>query len=100
MKIFRSLFKGSTAALVAMFLLTSCGGEKSDDKDELLDDTDTVKSSVLNVAGELFSVPSPIQTALLLQKSGITYDRNVLSKHQNANNFSTDFSRALNLGIY
>jgi hypothetical protein len=101
MKIIRSVFTNSAAAVtLTATLLLSCGGEKSDEGSELLDDGDTIKSSVLNVAGELFSVPSPIQTAMLIQKSGITYDKNVLSRHQSANNFSTDFSRALNLGIY
>jgi hypothetical protein len=81
--------------------LFSCGGDKGDEeKDDLIETPDTVKSAVLNVGGELFSVPSPIQTALLIQKSGITYDRGILSVSNKVNTYSTDFSRALNLGIY
>jgi hypothetical protein len=82
-------------------VLFSCDGNKKDDeKEDLIEAPDTVKSAVLNVGGELFSVPSPIQTALLIQKSGITYDKKTLSASNKVNTYSTDFSRALNLGIY
>jgi hypothetical protein len=81
-------------------LLSSCGGGSEADKESLLDDTDTVKTAVVNVAGELFSVPSPIQTAMLVQKSGIAYDKAVLSASNKVTSFATDYSRALNLGVY
>ena len=66
---------------LASMLIYSCGdpkpteGETGDD----LADTDTVKAVALNVGGELFSVPSPIQTALLIQKSGVAYDKAILN---------------------
>lgn len=87
---------------LAAGLLGSCtGGKNEEDKDDLIEAADTVKSAgVVNVAGELFSVPSPIQTAMLIQKSGITYDKAVLSTSSKVNTYSTDFARALNLGIY
>lgn len=102
MTIFKYMFNKHFVAL-ALFasLFTACGGDKKDDdKEELVEAPDTVKTSVVNVGGELFSVPSPIQTALLIQKSGITYDKAVLSEANKVNGYSTDFSRALNLGIY
>jgi len=88
--------------LLSAITLTSCGGGKKDEngKDEIVETADTVKTSVLNIGGQLFSVPSPIQTALLIQKSGITYDKSVLSASNKVNTLSTDFARSLNLGIY
>lgn len=88
--------------LLTAITLTSCGGGKKDEngKDEIVETADTVKTSVLNIGGQLFSVPSPIQTALLIQKSGITYDKSVLSASNKVNTLSTDFARSLNLGIY
>lgn len=89
------------ALAIIASLVTACGGDKKDDdKEDLIEAPDTVKTSVLNIGGELFSVPSPIQTALLIQKSGITYDKAILSEAKKVNSYSTDFSRALNLGIY
>lgn len=80
-------------------LLLSCSGG-GEDADDLVESTDTIKASVLNVAGELFSVPSPIQTALLIQKSGVPYNKDMLNASNQVNVYSTDFLRTLNLGIY
>ncbi len=88
------------ALTVAVALLSSCGDKKEEGKDEIVETVDTVKTSVVNVGGELFSVPSPIQTALLIQKSGITYDKSILHSSSKVNTFSTDFAKSINLGIY
>lgn len=90
--------------LLVSGLVTSCsscgnGGKKEEDKEDIQDGPDTT-GSVLNINGELFSVPSPIQTALLIQKSGIAYDKSILNQPNKVNTFSTDYSRAFNLGIY
>ncbi|MCE3258924.1 MAG: hypothetical protein K0S12_565 [Bacteroidetes bacterium] len=85
----------------SLFAVTSCQDDKkeTEGKEEIVD-TDTVKTSVLNVGGELFSVPSPIQTALLIQKSGISYDKSILNASNKVNTFTTDYAKSLNLGIY
>ncbi len=88
-------------ALLTAGFFASCGDPKKDEvKEDLVETPDTVKTSVLNVGGELFSVPSPIQTALLIQKSGIPYDKATLNASNKVNTFSTDYGRSLNLGIY
>lgn len=87
---------------LASLLIYSCGdpkpteGETGDD----LPDTDTVKALALNVGGQLFSIPSPIQTALLIQKSGVSYDKSILNAGNKNGQYSSDYSRSLNLGIY
>jgi len=102
MNIYKGMFNKHFIALtIAVSLFTSCKETKSDDenKEDLVETTDTVRS-VVNVGGELFSVPSPIQTAILIQKSGVPYDKSVLSTSNKVNNYSTDYSRAINLGVY
>jgi hypothetical protein len=96
------LNKKLVIALLAVVFLTACGGDKDKEegKEELVEVPDTIKAAVVNVGGELFSVPSPIQTALLIQKSGIAYDKSVLHAHNKVNTYGTDYLRALNLGIY
>lgn len=97
----RHFFTPVAIGVIAAGIFASCGDPKKDDaKDDIIESQDTVKASVLNVGGELFSVPSPIQTALLIQKSGITYDKAVLSASNKVNTFTTDYTKALNLGIY
>lgn len=88
--------------LLTAVAISSCGDGKKEEngKDEIVETADTVKTSVLNIGGQLFSVPSPIQTALLIQKSGITYDKSILAASNKVNTLTTDFARSLNLGIY
>jgi len=105
MKIYRNMlnkrfFAPLFAGVIAAGIFASCGETKKEEPIPEVDPVDTVKTSVLNVGGELFSVPSPIQTALLIQKSGIPYDKSTLSASNKVNTFSTDFGRSLNLGIY
>lgn len=101
MNTYKSMFNKHFIALsIAVGVLTSCGDPKTDEgKDDLVDTPDT-SGAVVNVGGELFSVPSPIQTAILIQKSGVPYDKSVLSSSNKVNTFSTDYSRSINLGIY
>jgi len=95
------LNKNFLAFTIAVSLFSSCGNKKEESgKDDIVEIADTVKTSVLNIGGELFSVPSPIQTALLIQKSGISYDKSTLHASNKVNTFTTDFSKSLNLGIY
>jgi len=91
-------------SLASLLIATSCGGDKPKEDENTNNDNvvdvDTAKTAVLNVGGELFSVPSPIQTAMLIQKSGVAYDKAILNLSNKANTYTSDFSRALNLGIY
>ncbi len=97
------MFKSKLVALsMAAMVLASCNSDKKVDnvENDSVPEVDTVKAQVLNVGGELFSVPSPIQTAMLIQKSGITYDKSILNLSNKAAHYSEDFERAINLGIY
>jgi hypothetical protein len=95
------LNKSILFAIPVMLFLSSCGGDdKTEGKDELVDVPDTIKTTVVNVGGELFSIPSPMQTALLIQKTGIVYDKGLLHASNKVNTYGTDYARALNLGIY
>ncbi|MBS1646488.1 MAG: hypothetical protein JST67_04015 [Bacteroidetes bacterium] len=85
--------------------LSSCGGGNEDKKAENTEDiqedtTKAVSAGVVNMGGELFSIPSPIQTAMLIQSSGAQYDKAILNGKENLSQYTTDYSKALNLGIY
>jgi hypothetical protein len=87
--------------LLAVAWLSSCRNSgDGQEKAETADGPDTVKATVLNIGGELFSVPSPIQTAMLIQKGGVPYDKSSLTPPNKVNTYATDFSRTLILGIY
>lgn len=85
------------------FLAVSCSSTpQKEGNDELAEDsTKTTNSNgVLNVNGQLFSIPSPVQTAMLIQKAGAEYDKGILNVTSSSTKYSTGFSKALNLGIY
>jgi PBP1b-binding outer membrane lipoprotein LpoB len=94
-KLFLSLIASS-------FLLVGCSG---DDEIETTEDNETekvdsTKTTLLTVNGEIFSIPSPIQTAILIKQVGASYDNKILNDPKKYNNYSTKFQKALNLGVY
>ncbi|MCK6648467.1 MAG: hypothetical protein L6Q66_02320, partial [Bacteroidia bacterium] len=92
--------KGSLVLLsVTALLTTGCGGDETANTDEL-PPVDSTQTTILNVSGEIFSIPSPIQTAFLIKNSGATYSKEVLNPANKSSQYSTNFSKALNLGIY
>ncbi len=47
-----------------------------------------------------YTIPSPVEMASLIKKSGAPFDKDNLNNVDNANNYSTIKSQALNLGVY
>ncbi|MFO7934946.1 MAG: hypothetical protein R6U78_12795 [Bacteroidales bacterium] len=55
----------------------------------------------LNTAKRIFySLPSPLETAMLIKNAGAEYDERLLNPVENTSSYITSRSRALNLGIY
>ena len=48
----------------------------------------------------LFSLPSPYQISLILHESGISYNKELLNPSRKASDYVTNFSRAINFGVY
>jgi hypothetical protein len=88
------------ATAVATIAVTSCTSDADKAPDDLPELSDSAFSTVLNIGGELFSIPSPIQTAMLVQKSGVSYDKSILIPTSNADTYTDNFSKSLALGMY
>lgn len=55
----------------------------------------------INRAQQVFyALPSPVETAYLIQKAGVSYDMDLANDAGNADNYSTTMQKALNFGIY
>lgn len=78
---------------------TGCNGDKKDEEAEE-ETIDSNKTNLISVNGELFSIPSPIQTSVLLKQSGAAYSKELLNATQSLSGYSTNFQKAANLGIY
>ncbi|MDX9726420.1 MAG: hypothetical protein RBT38_08545 [Bacteroidales bacterium] len=47
-----------------------------------------------------YSLPSPLESAMLIKSAGARFDDDLLNPVENANNYNTNRTMALNLGIY
>ncbi len=100
--------KGVFFLSVAIFgiVLFSCKNKQntdnSIDEDEIVDDivNDEVIESINEAKKIFYALPSPLETAILIKKSGATYNEELLNPVDNADNYTTNKSMALNLGIY
>ncbi len=91
-----------TIVLVATLSLSffSCGpGEDGNGPDDgLPKDSPTVMT--ISVDGKIFSIPSPIQTAMLIKRSGANYNKAYLNPADKVNGYSMQMQKALNLGVF
>ncbi len=81
-------------------ILISC---KNQDSEENKEDQGLVKLDSVQAANAeklFYSMPSPIETAVLLKKAGATYDGSYLNAVENKDKYVTMSSRAFNLGVY
>lgn len=91
--------------MVLMFFVLACSSQKNRDKsldvskDELLADS-SVSAGMQSLKQIFYSMPSPLETALLLKRSGAVYNEEYLNSIDNVSRYSTIRSMALNLGIY
>ncbi|NIK73721.1 hypothetical protein FHS56_001234 [Thermonema lapsum] len=101
------------ALVVFVGLLTSCGGEESEqngndvanqgnggtEQKEVVD-IEAALQKLSNDFTLLRAIPSPIEMTSLVQQSGAKYNRSILHDANKAKSYATDFKRALNVGVY
>jgi hypothetical protein len=88
------------SGLVLATLFSACGsgeeGKPEIDK-EVIDPNSSLNT---DFEGKIFSIPSPMQTAMLLQELNAPFKEEYLHDLKKVSNYSTEMQRALNLGIY
>ena len=62
-------------------------------EDDIFDDIDKAKKI-------FYSLPSPLETAMLIKSAGAEYDEVLLNSLENTTKYTTNKAMALNLGIY
>jgi hypothetical protein len=93
----------STALIIVLssFLIASCEEGNEIDKQvidkEVLDPNASLNT---NFDGKIFSIPSPVQTALLIKQANLSFDQDLLNPIENSERYSSEYKQALNLGIY
>ncbi len=91
-------------------ILVGCSSGK-DEKDSQKSDTEEEIMESVPVEEQLledfrkskmifYSLPSPLETAMLIKRSGAGFDPDILNPLENKSNYNTNLKMALNLGIY
>lgn len=96
-------FRNQLIALSTIaFIAYGCDGESTTPEDDatLEQDADPKQSQLMEIDGKVFSIPSPIQTASLIKNSGTNYNKAMLNIPSNVTKYSTNFKKALNLGVF
>jgi len=93
----------SGAVAFAVIFMVGCvsdeNKEQSDDGDKTAEvDSSSVK--LMSIGGSMFSIPSPVQTAILIEKSGAEYNKGFLNDAKRVTTYATNFQKAMNLGVY
>lgn len=84
-------------ALLAM----ACGGGQQTGDQLVTDGADSTTESLKQKTRKIFrTIPSPMQTASLLQDAGAEYDTDILSDPNTWRNYTTASKQAINLGVY
>ncbi len=83
--------------------ISACSNNGTKVENETSDTLDAQQSKKddLNKAKQIFySLPSPIETAMLMKRAGAKYNQEYLNSISNVSKYSTSKSKALNLGVY
>jgi hypothetical protein len=91
----------SIVVLLALLSVVSCSEPTSTASNPPLVDSSSVSSSgTVKFQGEIISIPSPTQIAVILQKANIPYQQGIVNPLTNAPKYTAEFKKALNMGVY
>lgn len=94
-------FRNIAPIIVSGVLFLSCGDQQGNDKNEIDQEILDSKNALnTDFDGKIFSIPSPIQMALLLKETNAPFNEKLLNDTKNSSNYSTEYKQALNLGVY
>jgi hypothetical protein len=102
---YRFKFSMTFMLIIISALVIGCKSDGKGDKEPEFDvdmtEIDEALFDNINQAKQIFyAMPSPLETAMLVKSAGAAYDEDLLNSIDNAGNYTTNRSMALNLGIY
>ena len=93
------------SSLFLVLIVFACGPGKKSDEQAFLDSLDNLTLDAPMISEEVIAdiiqqVPSPLEISYLLKDAGTQYDFEILNSPNNSSNYNSNFTKALNLGIY
>jgi len=94
-----------SAALLLTLFLASCrsggrDGRKEADSLATPGTSAAVYEDIKQAERIFYTLPSPLESAMLIKSAGALFDDNLLNSIENTRNYNTNKSMALNLGVY
>jgi len=101
----KALYALTVVFSVTIIMGCSSGKEKASDSDNVvtvdsLEIDEQLIQDVKAVKEIFYSLPSPLETAMILKQAGAKYNEELMNPTENTANYVTNKSMALNLGIY
>ena len=90
---------------LSVLTISSCGNEKKEESVEKKIESPVSPETISNggnavkLQNQLFSIPSPIQTAILIRKQNLEYNPELVAGIDNVDNYLSRHKKALNLGV-
>ncbi len=91
--------------VIMAFAMLGCAsdpGKKERIEVEVSDDAtvEAAREGIQTARQIFYSLPSPLETAMILKRAGAKYNEEILNPVENLSKYTTNKSMALNLGIY
>ncbi len=102
-KNFVSLCNKILVAFLLAISITACKSGNKTNKDETIQDfvaEDEIFNDIDKAKKIFYSLPSPLETAMIIKSAGAEYDQELLNSLDNTEKYLNNRSMALNLGIY
>ncbi len=92
-------------AIFLIILIASCSSQNKKTTDigdsiEVVEIDEKLITEIKTAKQIFYSLPSPLETAMLIKRAGATFNPEILNAVENVNSYVTSKSMALNLGIY
>lgn len=82
-------------------MLSSCGGNEEEPQKQIQEEILDPKKALNTVFdGKIFSIPSPVQTSLLIKELELPFTGNLTNPTENLEKYTTEYQQALNLGVF
>ncbi len=91
---------------LSLFIITitlfACGEEQVDNNEAVVNEAnaDLTNQRIDKAKKVFYTIPSPYETALIFESTGVGYNIGLLNSIENVGNYSTNVQQALNFGVY
>lgn len=94
-----------TIVIAVLLIITGCNNNNSSKQeknkiDEEIDSEVNIENDLQKAKQVFYSLPSPIETVMLLKRAEASFNPNLLNPTENAVNYTTTAQKALNFGVY